>query len=466
MRSPAVLQGHRPSVVVTALGAAFGVAVLVVTRVLAQAIEADPVTGPSATVGVLLSMTGTVFVVVAIFVGAVVTTNTFASVVQSRIRTIALMRLLGSSAVSQRRSFLREGLAVGMVGALLGGAMALGGSAVATQVLVATEVLPPAAYDLVGPALLLPLVGVVLATVSAGWHGSRAVLGVTPLQAVGHAQESSPDALRRRPGRTAAALATTSVGTVVLATGVIVGQVAPLGVLVALAGGIVSFSGVTLGAHLFVPGALWLVGRLTSRSLPARLASANSARHPDISTRTALGVLIGVTLVSTFTVGLATFRALILRASDADPTYYEGIEAMFQTTSLVAGGLIGFSILIASVGLINDLSMSVRRRRRELGLLRTLGLSVRAVRTMITAEAAQIALTSIVIGTLLGVLYGWAGAQSMLGSIREGGMIAPAVSPALIVSLLIVGLALTAVAATGPARRATAVTPIIALAEA
>lgn len=466
MRAPAILQGHRPSLVVTTLGAAFGVAVLVTTRVLTHAVQADPVTGPSATVEVLLTMAGTVFVVVAIFVGSVVTTNTFASVVQARVRTIALMRLLGASAKGQRRAFLREGLAVGSVGALLGGTLGLGGSAIATQVLVAAEVLPAAQYRLVGPVLLLPVVGVVLATVSAGWAGSRAVLGVTPLQALGAAHENGPGGPQRRPARTALALVATSVGTAVLAGGVVLGQVETLGVLVALAGGIVSFSGVALGAHLFFPAALRLVGRLTHRSLPARLASASSARHPDISTRTALGVLIGVTLVATSTVGLATFRALIVRAADADPTYYEGIDAMFRTTSLVAAGLIGSSVLIASIGLLNDLSLSVARRRKELGLLRTLGLDAHAVRAMITAEAAQVAFTSIVIGTLLGVLYGWAGAQSMLGAIREGGWIAPAVPPALVGALLVVGTALTALAAALPARRATQATPIRALTEA
>lgn len=466
MRAPAVLQGHRPSIIVTTLGAAFGVAVLVTTRVLTQAVQADPVTGPSATVEVLLTMAGTVFVVIAIFVGSVVTTNTFASVVQARLRTIALMRLLGASAKGQRRAFLREGLAVGTVGALLGGTLGLGGSAIATQVLVATEVLPVTQYRLVGPVLLLPVVGVVLATVSAGWAGSRAVLGVTPLQALGAAHENGPGGQQRKPARTALALVTTGVGTAVLAGGIVLGQVQTLGVLVALAGGIVSFSGVALGAHLFVPAALRLVGRLTHRSLPARLASANSARHPDISTRTALGVLIGVTLVATFTVGLATFRALIIRAADADPTYYEGIDAMFRTTTLVAAGLIGFSVLIASIGLLNDLTLSVARRRKELGLLRTLGLDAHAVRAMITAEAAQVAFTSIVIGTLLGILYGWAGAQSMLGAIREGGWITPAVPPTLVVSLLVVGTALTAVAAVLPARRATQTTPIRALTQA
>nr|WP_259393055.1 ABC transporter permease [Microbacterium halimionae] len=410
-------------------------------------------------------MAAIVFVVVATFVGGIVTTNTFTSVVQSRIRTIALMRLLGASARDLRRSFLRESLLVGAAGAALGSVLGLGFATLLTKGLAAIGVLPQLSYQFVDGLLLLPMVGVILATVSAGWAGSRSVLAVTPLQALGAAEEPRAEELRQ-PVRTSIALTAFGVGTAALVGGIILGQTQILGVLVALAGGVVSFSGVVLGAHLFVPASLRLVGRMMNRNMPSRLASANSARHPEISTRSFVGVLVGVTLVTTFTVALATFRELIIRASDADPAYYKGIDTMFQATSLVVSALVGFSILIAAIGLINDLTTSVRRRRRELGLLRTLGLTVRQVRTMITAEAAQVAFASIVVGILLGIAYGWAGAQSLLGSIPAGGMIAPAVPPTLIAALLIVGTAITMIAALAPARRATRTTPIEALREA
>ena len=54
----------------------------------------------------------------------------------------------------------------------------------------------------------------------------------------------------------------------------------------------------------------------------------------------------------------------------------------------------------------------------------------------------------------------------MRRGIREGGWIAPAVPPTLVVSLLVVGTALTALAAALPARRATQAAPIRALTEA
>jgi putative ABC transport system permease protein len=175
---------HAPSLVVTALGSGFGVGVLACTRILAQAIAHDRVTGQSGTVAVLLAMMSVVFVVVAIYVGAVVTANTFSAVVQARTRTIALLRLLGSSARSQRRAF--------------------GAAAASTVVLERIGVLPSIPYRYDVPLLALPVLGVVLATVAAAWSGSRAVLTVTPLQALGSARE---------PDQAAATVASTTPST-------------------------------------------------------------------------------------------------------------------------------------------------------------------------------------------------------------------------------------------------------------
>jgi putative ABC transport system permease protein len=129
--------------------------------------------------------------------------------------------------------------------------------------------------------------------------------------------------------------------------------------------------------------------------------------------------------------------------------------------------LIGFSGIIAAVGLVNNLSLSVLQRTRELGLLRALGFSVQQLRRMILSESAQLTLTAVVLGIVLGGFYGWAGAQSMLGGI--GGDTGPAlVFPAVPWVILAVvvggGALLTAVASWAPTRRATRVSPITALA--
>ncbi len=56
-------------------------------------------------------------------------------------------------------------------------------------------------FDLVQADLLLPAVIVALTTWAAAWAGSRRVLTVTPLQALGGSVEASRDAVARRSGR-------------------------------------------------------------------------------------------------------------------------------------------------------------------------------------------------------------------------------------------------------------------------
>ena len=72
------------------------------------------------------------------------------------------------------------------------------------------------------------------------------------------------------------------------------------------------------------------------------------------------------------------------------------------------GVLIGFSLAIAAVGLVNSLSLTVLQRRREIGLLRALGLDRRQVRAMVLVESLQLTITGGIVGLVLGVVYGWA----------------------------------------------------------
>ena len=46
----------------------------------------------------MLSIVAIVFIVIAVYVSAIITANTFATIVAGRARSIALLRLLGSSA--------------------------------------------------------------------------------------------------------------------------------------------------------------------------------------------------------------------------------------------------------------------------------------------------------------------------------------------------------------------------------
>ena len=214
-----------------------------------------------------------------------------------------------------------------------------------------------------------------------------------------------------------------------------------------------------------MPPALRLTGRMFGSSATARLAAENAVRYPERSSRTTIGLVIGVTLITMFAVAVESYRQMILAAQRSQPEVYQGVDQTLAITVGVFSVLMGFSALIAAIGMVNNLSLSVLQRTRELGLLRALGFTARQIRTMILAESAQLTVAAVLVGLVLGVLYGWAGAQSLLGSINGSpGLIVPVV-PLLLIGIVVAGAAvLTLVASIAPSRRATRVAPVAALA--
>jgi putative ABC transport system permease protein len=457
---------HGPSVLVAGLSAAFGVSVLQFVGVISQILAADRVTGQSDTVAVFLGLVALVFIVIAVYVGAIVTANTFGTIIAGRTRTIALLRLVGSSARTQRRAVAREGFAVGVAGAVLG---ALGGTAVTVATVVVGTVVgfmpTEVAYSYFSPVLALPVVAVVLTTWIASWVGSRRVLVVSPMQATGAAHEHSVAEASASKARTVTAAVLFVTGTLILGLAVLIGLVSSFGVLVGIVGGLLSFTGLVVGAHLVMPFALRLVGRLLGSSAPARLAAENAVRYPERSSRTTIGLVIGVTLVTMFAVAMQGYQNIITAAQQESPGYYEGIDGPLAMTLAVFSILTGFSAVIAAVGMVNNLSLSVLQRTRELGLLRALGFTGRQVRGMITAESAQLTAASLLVGLVLGFFYGWVGAQSMFGSVNGSpGFVVPGLPLPFLAGIIVLAAVLTLVASVGPSRRATRVTPVAALA--
>ncbi len=460
------MREHGPSVLVAALSSAFGVALLQITNVLSLIIASDPVTGRSSTVvPLMLGLVATVFMVIAIYVGAIVTANTFATIVAGRTRTIALYRLIGSSAAAQRRAVAREGLVVGVVGSLIGAVVGTVVVAVIVGISGATGFLPALDYTYLEPVVVLPIATVVLTTWLASWIGSRRVLVVSPMQATGAAVEASREEVVGRKARNGIAITLFVVGMGFLGLGILAGLVTPAGVLIGIVGGVLSFSGVVLGAHLVMPPALRLVGRLFGRSAASRLAAENAVRYPERSSRTTIGLVIGVTLVTMFAVATESYQAILRAAQEQQPDVYEGIDTVLLITVVVFSVLMGFSALIAAVGMVNNLSLSVLQRTRELGLLRALGFTVAQVRRMILTEAAQLTIAAVAVGLVLGIFYGWAGAQSLLGAtLEQPGLIVPAVPLALVAVVIVGSVILTLAASLAPSRRATGVAPVVALA--
>ncbi|MCK3770036.1 FtsX-like permease family protein [Microbacterium aerolatum] len=461
-------RGMGASILVAALSSAFGVVLVEATAYIGVMLKSDPYIGDSGTLAVVVAILSVLLIGVALYVAAIVTANTFATIVAGRTRRIALMRLIGATARSQRAEVAGHGLIVGALGALLGAVVGL--LVAASGVYLADRFLGAVPdFTLMQPAILLPALGVALTTWAAAWIGSRRVLSVTPLQAIAGSVERSHEDAAARPARHVGALLLLILGAALLVFGVLVGLVTPLGVIVSFFGGLLSFTGISLAAVLVMPPLLRLVGRLFGRSATARLAAENAHRYPERSSRMAIGVVMGVTLVTMFAVALESVKVLLTKAAggELDPQF----AIIMDSFAAVMMVLVGISAVIAAVGLVNLLTIGVVQRRRELGLLRAIGLSNRQVRRMILLEALHITVTATATGLVLGVLYGWIAAQSLLGSVRmppmfeeTAGLIAPAVPWVPVVVIVIATAVLTLVAAATPTRLATRVAPVEALA--
>lgn len=112
--------------------------------------------------------------------------------------------------------------------------------------------------------------------------------------------------------------------------------------------------------------------------------------------------------------------------------------------------LLALAVVIALVGIVNTLALSVVERRRELGLLRAVGMSRRQVRAMVRCEGVVIA----GLGAVLGLAVGTVVAVAMLAALRDKGLTDTAVPVARLALLAAVAGPAGVAAGVLPARRA------------
>ncbi|MEN3614471.1 FtsX-like permease family protein [Plantactinospora sp. ZYX-F-223] len=133
------------------------------------------------------------------------------------------------------------------------------------------------------------------------------------------------------------------------------------------------------------------------------------------------------------------------------PAQYAAEEAgAFAILIRIATTLLALALVIAVLGIINTLALSVLERTGEVGLLRAIGMHRRQVRAMITVESMLIATVGGVLGITVGIL---------LGAMVQHAVLARPVTDAAIPLSLAVGAFAAmgvagVVAAQWPARRA------------
>ena len=68
--------------------------------------------------------------------------------------------------------------------------------------------------------------------------------------------------------------------------------------------------------------------------------------------------------------------------------------------------LLGLAVIIAILGIVNTLALSVIERTREVGLLRAIGMSRRQLRRMVRLESVAISVLGAVLGMAMGIVFG------------------------------------------------------------
>lgn len=117
---------------------------------------------------------------------------------------------------------------------------------------------------------------------------------------------------------------------------------------------------------------------------------------------------------------------------------------------VLINALLGLALVIAILGIVNTLALSVIERTREVGLLRAIGLGRGQLRQMIRLEAVVIA----VLGGGLGVLMGIAFGVTLMTALRDEGLEVIAVPWDQLAAFVAASAAVGVLAAVFPARRA------------
>ena len=344
----------------------------------------------------------------AVLAAAMGMVNTTAMSVAERQQELGLLRAVGATRRQTMAVVMGETALIGLVG---GGLGLVAGSGISVIYAVATGgksmgisdfPLWEAAWQATHPALLVGLLGLVTAPLicaGAAWLPVRSILRGSAVETLNPERQAESDRHRSRRG---------------------------------------------VGARLNRAPATWT------------LAWRNLEAHRTRTALSAIAVALGVAMI----VATGVFQSGMRSAWQSG----ENKMAFLMEMGNVVFNGVGVIILVAAGFLIfNAFAMAVTQQRRQIGMLRSLGMTRRQVLRQVLAEALFTGGLGTLGGLLAGPLLGRGvlaamrgmGAQVGHGSVAWGGVVLAAV----------MGMGITTLSALLPARRAARVSPLTALRE-
>ncbi|MBB5912374.1 putative ABC transport system permease protein [Nocardia transvalensis] len=156
----------------------------------------------------------------------------------------------------------------------------------------------------------------------------------------------------------------------------------------------------------------------------------------------------------------ATAPYVVVQVQDRED--FKGAQGKQINTMLaILYGLLALAVVIAVLGIVNTLALSVVERRREIGMLRAVGMQRPQVRRTIYLESMLIAVFGAVVGVVLGLGLG----VGFLRTLRDLGLSTIAVPWSQIVLMLVGSGVVGVLAALWPGVRAARTPPLAAIAD-
>lgn len=144
----------------------------------------------------------------------------------------------------------------------------------------------------------------------------------------------------------------------------------------------------------------------------------------------------------------------------------EQVRTVFVVIQIILGAIGAVALLVASIGIINTMVMSIYERTREIGIMKAIGASNKDIIKIFLGEAGVIGL----IGGLIGVATGWLVAKLLnvvanyyLGTAAQGNILSFVVPWWLAIFAVLFATIVGLVSGVYPALRAARLNPLVAL---